>query len=140
VHHLPREVLRDGESEHVRGSSRVGDDPAHLSAGETARLNPNPKHDLVAVDGVNVEMDGHSTAAPLPWSGMRGQYCLKHRRPHGVPPACHIKRELRGKAPHTGGAGALPLRPHQAQCRPGSAPPGECVKTFISSGQVLSVC
>lgn len=49
---------------HVRGSSRVGDDPAHLSAGETARLNP--KHDLVAVDGVNVEMDGHSTAAPLP--------------------------------------------------------------------------
>ncbi|HWI01931.1 MAG TPA: hypothetical protein VNT27_16510 [Propionibacteriaceae bacterium] len=60
-------------------------------------------------------------------SGVRRQHRLKHRRSHRVPTACHIKREFRGKASHAGGAGALPLRPHQPQRRFVSAATGDCV-------------
>jgi hypothetical protein len=63
MHHLPREILRDGESDHVRGGSCVGDDPAYLSTGEPAGLYAQPQHDFVAVDGVNVEMDRHPCTA-----------------------------------------------------------------------------
>jgi hypothetical protein len=56
-------------------------------------------------------------------SVMRGQHRLKHGRPHRVLPACHSKRELRGKGSHAGGAGTLPLRPHQSQRRAVSAAP-----------------
>jgi hypothetical protein len=56
-------------------------------------------------------------------SVMRGQHRLKHGRPHRVLPACHSKRELRGKGSHAGGAGTLPLRPHQPQRRAVSAAP-----------------
>jgi hypothetical protein len=63
MHHLPREILCDGESDHVLGGSCVGDDPAYLSTGEPAGLYAQPQHDFVAVDGVNVEMDRHPCAA-----------------------------------------------------------------------------
>ena len=59
MHHLLREVLRNGESDHVRGSSCVGVDPARLSAGETAGLCPSPSTIsslwMVSVDGLPPE-------------------------------------------------------------------------------------
>jgi hypothetical protein len=59
----PREVLRDGKSDDVRGSSRVSNDPAHLGTGEAAGFGAQPQHDLVAVDGVHVKMDRHPSTA-----------------------------------------------------------------------------
>ena len=64
-------------------------------------------------------------------SVVRGQHRLKHGRPHHVLPACHSKRELRGKGSHAGGAGhaATPAATSsRLRC------PGECLQTFISSG------
>jgi hypothetical protein len=42
VHHLPREVFRDGESHDIHRSSHVADDPTHLSAAEPAGSAPKP--------------------------------------------------------------------------------------------------
>ena len=63
MHHLLREVLRNGESDHVRGSSCVGVDPAHLSAGETAGLCPSPSTISSLWMVSTVEMDCHPSAA-----------------------------------------------------------------------------
>jgi len=41
----------------------VADNAPHLGAGQPARLSAEPEHDLVAVDGVDVEMDGDAGAA-----------------------------------------------------------------------------
>jgi hypothetical protein len=62
VHHLPRELFRDGEFHDIHRSSHVADDSAHLSAAKPARLCPQTQHNLVAVDGVNIEVDCHPSA------------------------------------------------------------------------------
>ena len=62
MHHLSREIFRDGESHDVHRSPHIADDPAHLSASEAAGLCPQTQHNLVAVDGVNIEVDRRSSA------------------------------------------------------------------------------
>ena len=46
--------------DYVHGLVDVGDDAPHLRAGELAGLGAQAEHDLVAIDCVDVEMDGHT--------------------------------------------------------------------------------
>jgi hypothetical protein len=63
VDHLSRNELGDGEPHDVDGVVDVGDDASHLGAGQTARFGSEAEHNLVAVDGVDVEVDDDSGAA-----------------------------------------------------------------------------
>jgi len=60
VHYLPGEEFGDRESDYVHGPVDVGDDAPHLRAGESAGFGAQAEHDLVAVDCVDVEVDGHT--------------------------------------------------------------------------------
>lgn len=60
MHHLPRDELGDREPDDIDGLVDVGDDTSHLCAGEAARFGAQAEHDLVAVDGVDVKVDGDS--------------------------------------------------------------------------------
>jgi hypothetical protein len=80
VHHLPRDELGDREPDDIDGLVDVGDDTSHLCAGEAARFGAQAEHDLVAVDGVDVKVDGDSG----------GSGCLPANR--GVPCSTHAAR------------------------------------------------
>ncbi len=57
VHDLPGKELRDREPDDIGRRVDVGDDAARLRAGQAARLGAESQHELVAVDGVDVEVD-----------------------------------------------------------------------------------
>jgi len=59
VHHLPGDELGDREP----GGVEVGDDAPRLRAGQAVRFGTQAEHDLVAVDRVDVEVDGGTRAA-----------------------------------------------------------------------------
>jgi hypothetical protein len=63
VHDLPWDELGHRDPDHVGDGVDVLDDAPHLRCGQPARLGAQPKHDLVAVDGIDVEMDGHTDTA-----------------------------------------------------------------------------
>jgi hypothetical protein len=58
VHDLPGDELGHRDPDDVGCGVEVGDDAPHLRCGQPARLRAEPEHDLVAVDGVDIEMDG----------------------------------------------------------------------------------
>ncbi len=57
VHDLPGKELRDREPDDIGRRIDVGDDATRLRAGQAARLGAEPQQELVAVDGVDVEVD-----------------------------------------------------------------------------------
>jgi hypothetical protein len=62
-HHLPRDELRDSQSDDLHGSVNIGNDASHLLACQSVRFGSEAKHYLVAIDGVDIEMDIDSRAA-----------------------------------------------------------------------------
>jgi len=80
VHHLPRDELRDREPNDVDNLAYVGDDASDLCTGQAVGFGAETEHDFVAVDfvavdRVDVEMDGDPRAAgtgePLQECGAR---------------------------------------------------------------------
>ena len=63
VHDLPGDELGDREPDYVHDGVEVGDDAPRLRAGQAVRLGAQAEHDLVAVDRVDVEVDGGARAA-----------------------------------------------------------------------------
>jgi hypothetical protein len=63
VHHLSGDEFSDGESDDVRGAVDVSDDAPRLGAGEPVWFGAETEHNLVAVDCVDVEVDGDAGAA-----------------------------------------------------------------------------
>jgi hypothetical protein len=63
LHRALGEELGDGQGDDVGRCGDVGDDAAHLRAGQAVRDGAEAEDDLVAVDGVDVEVDGHAGAA-----------------------------------------------------------------------------
>jgi hypothetical protein len=63
VDHLPGDEFGHREPDDVHGAVEVGDDTPHLRAGQAVRLGTQAEDDLVAVDGVDVEVDGCARAA-----------------------------------------------------------------------------
>jgi hypothetical protein len=59
VHDLAGEELGDGEGDDVCCCGDVGNDAADLLAGQAVGNGAEAKDDLVAVDGVDVEVDGY---------------------------------------------------------------------------------
>jgi hypothetical protein len=88
VHDLPREELRHGEPDNVRNSGCVGNDPADLRAAKAVWLGAQAQHDLVAVDGVDIEVDRQPGTA-------RGSQLVQH----GLAGVAQIVRAERADAP-----------------------------------------
>lgn len=63
MHHLPRDELRDRGPDDIGRPVDVGDDPWHLGTRESVGFDAEAEHDLVAVDGVHVEVEGDAGAA-----------------------------------------------------------------------------
>jgi hypothetical protein len=63
VHHLSRDELSDREPDDVYGPVNLADDAPHLGAGEPVGFGAETEHDLIAVDRVDVEVDGDAGAA-----------------------------------------------------------------------------
>jgi hypothetical protein len=59
VHHLPRDEFGDRESHDVDGLV----DPSDLGTGQAVGFGTEAEHDFVAVDRVDVEMDGDPRTA-----------------------------------------------------------------------------
>jgi hypothetical protein len=57
VHDLAGDELGDGQADHVGACGHVGDDAPHLVAAQAVRDRAEPEDDLMAVDGVDVEVD-----------------------------------------------------------------------------------
>ena len=57
VQDLSGEELGDREADDVGCRAYVGHDTTHVPAGQSVRYGTEPQHDLVAVDGVHVEVD-----------------------------------------------------------------------------------
>ena len=70
MHDLSREEPCDRELDYIGSGVHVGDHAADLSTGQAVGDSAQPEHDLVAVDGVDVEVDRHAravgTGEPLP--------------------------------------------------------------------------
>jgi hypothetical protein len=58
VHDLAGEELGDRDPDDLGHGVNVLDNAPHLRGGQSTRLGAQPQHELVAVDGVDVEMDG----------------------------------------------------------------------------------
>lgn len=54
--YLPGDEFGDREPDDVHGAVEVGDDAPYLRAGQAVRLGAQAEDDLVAVDGVDVEV------------------------------------------------------------------------------------
>lgn len=63
MHDLPGEELGDGQREDVGCCRDVGDDAPHLRAGQPFGDGAETEDNLVAVDGVDVEVDCHPVTA-----------------------------------------------------------------------------
>jgi hypothetical protein len=63
VHDLPGEELGDSQREDVGCCRDVGDDAPHLRAGQPFGDGAETEDNLVAVDGVDVEVDRHPVTA-----------------------------------------------------------------------------
>jgi hypothetical protein len=59
-----------------------------------------------------------NAATAMAWNPGCGQDGGQHRRANGVATAGHLEGEFGGEGLDAGGAGALPLRPQQAQGHP----------------------
>ena len=58
MHDLAGDELGHGEPDDVGDGVEVVDDAPHLGCGQPVRFSAEPEHELIAVDGVDVEMDG----------------------------------------------------------------------------------
>jgi hypothetical protein len=63
VHDLSRNELRDGKSDDIDGLVDISDDASHLCTGQAAGFGAEAEHNLVAVDGVDVEVDSGAGTA-----------------------------------------------------------------------------
>jgi hypothetical protein len=63
VHHLAREELGNREPDDVEGLFDVADDASHLCAGQAVRFGAEAEHDLVTVNGVDIEVDSDPRTA-----------------------------------------------------------------------------
>ena len=90
VHDLPRDELGDREADDVDGLGDVGDDASDLCACQAAWYGAETKQDLVAVDRIDVEVDGDpgSAGADQPMKQVRldsrSSSGLKACRPHSA--------------------------------------------------------
>lgn len=62
---LPGDVLGDRESDDVGGPPQVPQQPVGLGQAEPASVLPQPQNDLVGIDGVHIQVDGHAAATGL---------------------------------------------------------------------------
>jgi hypothetical protein len=60
VHHLSGDELGDREPDDIDGLVDVSDDAPRLCTGQPVRFGAKTQHDLVAVDGVDIEVDSGS--------------------------------------------------------------------------------
>jgi hypothetical protein len=58
VHDLAGDELGDDDPDDIGCGVDVVDNAPHLRCGQPARLRAQPEYELVAVDGVDVEVDG----------------------------------------------------------------------------------
>jgi hypothetical protein len=88
-----------------------------MLADDLERLTELPHDHVLGLDPVTQLQAGvvHGNRRGRRRAVMRGQHRREHRGPDRVTAAGHLERELRGQLPDAGRAGALPLRPHQAQ-------------------------
>jgi hypothetical protein len=63
VHHLPGNELSNREPDDIGGLVDVDDDASYLGTCQAGGLGAEAQHDLVAVDGVDIEVDRGSSAA-----------------------------------------------------------------------------
>jgi len=90
VHDLAGDDLGDREPDDLGHGVEAVDDAPHLGGGRPARLGAQPEHELVAVDGVDVEMDA-TREQPVPasqastgWLDLRRSSGLKEPMPQWV--------------------------------------------------------
>jgi hypothetical protein len=57
VHDLARDELSDRHPNDIGAGGDIVDDAPHLRRGQPSLLGAEPQHELVAVDGVDVEVD-----------------------------------------------------------------------------------
>ena len=88
--HLSGDELGDCESDDVVAGPEVGDDPARLVDGQPVGLGAQAEDDLVAVDGVDVEVV--SRAADPSQKGSCGLVIEDLLPDWGVPPATGLPR------------------------------------------------
>jgi hypothetical protein len=63
VHHLPGNELSNREPDEIGGLVDVGEDASYLGTCQAVRLGAEAQQDLVAVDGVDIEVNRHPSAA-----------------------------------------------------------------------------
>ena len=89
VHDLPGGELGDGEPDDVGNGVEVGDHAPHLRAGQPVRFSAEPEHDLIAVDGIHIEMDGDPGATRPDRSSFAG---VRRKAPRRHTAPCHDPR------------------------------------------------
>ena len=121
MHDLPWDELGHRDPDHVGDGVDVLDDAPHLRCGQPARLGAQPEHELVAVDGVDVEMDGDAGAAG------RGDGATTRRATRG--------RSTRWPKPSCSAPAMIGSRPDQASTEPcfSAVKPSACCRLITST-------
>jgi hypothetical protein len=97
VHDLPRDELGDGEPDDVGDGVEIGHDAPHLRTDQPVRFSAEPEHDLIAVDGIHIEVDRDPGAAR---AGQPVQ-----QRPGAGPEIVRTKREAVKREAESGTVG-----------------------------------